>query len=121
MLNIVVAPAATEDMASILSWSEEHFGVTARRRYGALLEQAIVDVAENPDRVGCRRRPEIAAAARTYHLFHSRNHVAARIGRVKEPRHFLLFRRQEDGTIELGRVLHDSMDLARHLPEAYLP
>jgi hypothetical protein len=35
---------------------------------------------------------------------------------VKTPRHFLLYRRREDGVIEVGRVLHDSRDLERQLP-----
>jgi toxin ParE1/3/4 len=77
-------------------------------------------VVEDPDRIGSHKRPEIAAAARTYHLWHSRNRVAKRVGRVKSPRHFLLYRMRPDGQIEIGRVLHDSMDLERHLPDEYL-
>jgi plasmid stabilization system protein ParE len=38
---------------------------------------------------------------------------------VKEPRHFLLYRRREDGVIEVARILHDGRDLQRHLPEEY--
>jgi toxin ParE1/3/4 len=38
---------------------------------------------------------------------------------VTEPRHFLLYRRREDGVIEVARILHDGRDLARHLPEGY--
>jgi toxin ParE1/3/4 len=121
MLNFVIAPAAAADMAAILSWSEDHFGAAARRRYEALLEQAIVDVAGDPERAGSQHRPEIAEAARTYHLLQSRDRVPVEIGRVKEPRHSLLFRVRSDGAIEIGRVLHDSMDLARHLPGAYRP
>jgi plasmid stabilization system protein ParE len=41
------------------------------------------------------------------------------IGRVKLPRHFLLDRVRTDGTIEILRVLHDSMDRARHLPDEW--
>ena len=38
--------------------------------------------------------------------------------RVKEPRHFLLYRRRGK-VIEVMRILHDARDLERHLPEEY--
>jgi toxin ParE1/3/4 len=38
---------------------------------------------------------------------------------VKHPRHFLLYRIRADGQVEIGRVLHDSMDLEPHLREEY--
>lgn len=34
---------------------------------------------------------------------------------MKRPRHFLLVRMAADGYLEIGRVLHDSMDLERNL------
>ena len=41
--------------------------------------------------------------ARTYHVEFSRSRVSG--SRVKEPRHFLLYRRREDGVIEeIGRA-----------------
>jgi toxin ParE1/3/4 len=119
MSRFVIAPAAESDIASILDWSHEHFGPEARGRYEVLIVQAIVDVADNPDRAGVNSRPEIAAAARTYHLINSRDRVPAGLGRVQQPRHFLLFRMRGDGVVEVGRVLHDSMDLERHMPDEY--
>ncbi len=38
---------------------------------------------------------------------------------VKEPRHFILYRKREVGVIEVGRILHDGRDLERHIPENY--
>ncbi len=119
MPRYVVSPAAERDIESILAWTHERFGASGRLRYEALLVRAILDVADDPERIGSRSRPEIAAAARTYHLYHSRNRVESSAGRVRRPRHFLLFRTCDDGHIEIGRVLHDSMDLSRHLPEGY--
>ena len=49
--------------------------------YEALLTRAILDIAAEPERAGSHARPEIADAARTYHLRHSRDHVSAAIGR----------------------------------------
>jgi toxin ParE1/3/4 len=85
------------------------------------LTQAIRDVAAHPQIAGSARRPEIAASARTYHHIHSRERVAGNVGRVRRPRHFLLYRVRPIDTVEIGRLLHDSMDLSRHVPDEYRP
>ena len=110
MPRYLLSPAAEQDIASILAWTHENFGQPARLRYEALLVRAILDVAETPDRAGSHNRPEIGVGIRSYHLLHSRRRVSAAAGRVKLPRHFLLFRVRADRTIEIGRVIHDSMD-----------
>ncbi|HZW31460.1 MAG TPA: type II toxin-antitoxin system RelE/ParE family toxin [Isosphaeraceae bacterium] len=114
-----LSPRAERDIEAILEWSHEHFGERGRLRYEALVMRAIFDVAADPDRAGSHARPEITAAARTYHLRHSRDHVSAAIGKVRHPRHFLVYRLLDDGRVEIGRVLHDVVDLKRHLPDEY--
>ncbi len=108
------------DIAAILSTTHGQFGEQVRVRYEELLVQAILDVAGDPGRPGTLERPELAKGARMYHLRHSRDHVSRSVGRIRKPRHFLLYRLAGDGCVEIGRVLHDSMDLARHLPPEYL-
>jgi toxin ParE1/3/4 len=115
----ILAPAAKNDMEQILAWTQEQFGERARLRYEALLVRAIWDVVEDPKQPGSHTRTEIAAGARTYHLRHSRDRVTGPPGRVSRPRHFLLYRTMPDGRVEIGRVLHDTMDLDRHLPDDY--
>ena len=119
MPSFFIAPAAAHDMETVLAWTHEEWGEQARIRYEALLARAILDVVTNADLPGSHRRPEIAASARTYHLAHSRKNVPIETGRVKRPRHFLLYRTRHDGTLEIGRVLHESMDLSKHLPDEY--
>jgi toxin ParE1/3/4 len=116
MPRYVLSSAAERDIESILAWTHDHFGPQARLRYEALLVRAIIDVAEKPDRAGSHNRPEFGANVRTYHLAHSRDRVVATTGRVKHPRHCLLYRVRSDGRVEIGRVFHDSMDLDRYLP-----
>ena len=116
--KVILAPAAEADLAGILAWSAEAFGDAARRRYAALIVQAIEDLTVDPARVGVETRPEIAAGVQTYHLAHSQNRVAPAAGRVITPRHFVIYRLRSDSAVEIVRVLHDSMDLARHLPPA---
>jgi len=112
-----LSPQAQQDIEANLEWTHEEFGEKARRRYEALLTRAIMDVVEAPERTGSHARPEIATAARTYHLRYSRDRVRKSIGRVHRPRHFLLYRTRDDDQVEIGRVLHDGVDLKRHLPE----
>lgn len=119
MPQCIVSPAAEQDIEAILFWTEEQFGQEARLRYEAILIQAIADLAEDATRPGSHNRPELAASARTYHVRHSRNNVTLPVGRVKNPRHFLLYRVRDDGRLEISRILHDSMDLEKHLPNEY--
>lgn len=111
-----LSPKAQKDIEAILTWTHEQFGGEIRLRYEELLVQAILDLADDPERPGTMERPELANGAFTYHLRHSRDRVNRSVGRVRKPRHFLLYRVAPDGCLEVGRVLHDSMDLARHLP-----
>ena len=119
MARFTLSVAAERDIVSILTWTHEHFGEQARLRYEALLVQAMIDVAENSHRPGSAARDEIAGLARTYHIWHSRNRVDKASGRVHTPRHFLIYRVNDRKQIEIGRVLHESVDLPNHLPTEY--
>ncbi|MCA9195418.1 MAG: type II toxin-antitoxin system RelE/ParE family toxin [Planctomycetales bacterium] len=119
MAKFVLSPSAEADIEGILAWTHEHFGEAARLRYEELLAQAILDIAANPERPGCMSRPELSQVAHTYHLYFSRNNVSPAASHVKCPRHFLLFRMADKGTVEIGRVLRDSMDLVKHLPPEF--
>jgi hypothetical protein len=45
--------------------------------------------------------------------------AGGRGNRIRNPRHFLLYRGTESAVVEIGRVLHDSMELKQHVPEEY--
>jgi toxin ParE1/3/4 len=54
--------------------------------------------------------------ARTYHIRFSRDRAKTALGVVRNPRHFIIYRRREDrNAIDIGRILHDGRDLQRHL------
>ena len=118
-MDVVIAPKARSDVASILAWTAENFGPQTLKRYGKLIATAIEQVAEDPELVGSSKRPEIAHRCRTYHLYFSRKAAGRAGNRIRHPRHFLLYRVTESNVVEIGRVLHDSMDLQAHLPEEY--
>ena len=103
----------------MLAWTSDRFGDIARRRYEALLITALRDLAADPGRNGTIPRPELGESVRSYHLRHSRDRARTAEGMVREPRHLLLYRVVRPDIIGIGRVLHDSMEPERHLPEDY--
>ena len=99
---------AEADVAEILEWSAGQFGEAQARHYAETLTSAIEALSEGPGVPGAKARDEIGAGLLTLHV--------ARKGR--RGRHFLLFRvGREAGrrVIDVLRVLHDAMDLARHV------
>lgn len=115
--SIRIAPGATRDIEHILAWTQEHFGESGRRHYEILIAQAIRDIRDDPHRPGCVDRSEWFPGAVSYHLAFSRRRVNDPAQRVVRPRHFIVFRWADDGILEVGRVLHESMDPPRHLPD----
>ena len=106
-------PGFRRDIQETALWSENQFGAAAADRYGLVIRQALRDILEDPTRPGAKARPDLAPHAYVYHLMFSRDHVAGE--RVKAPRHFVLYR-YVDEKVEFARLLHDSRDLARHVP-----
>ena len=107
--TVRLAAAAEADYLQILRWTVENFGSAQARFYAETLASALKMLAVGPDILGVKERPEIGSNIRTLHV--------ARNGR--KGRHFIMFRVESvDGKnqIDVLRLLHDSMDLERHLP-----
>jgi toxin ParE1/3/4 len=109
--------SAEADIVDILAWSEMQFGGAARIRYERLIITALIDVATDPARPGSLARPELGPDVRSWHLRGSRDRARGLNGLVQRPRHFLIYRPVKAGLIAIGRVLHDAMELERHLQE----
>ena len=109
--TVRLSAAAEADFRQILRWTMENFGSVQARNYADTLSSALKALSAGPAIIGVKERPEIGNDIRTLHV--------ARNGR--KGRHFVMFR---IGSIEGGdvidvlRLLHDSMDLERHLPLA---
>lgn len=114
MARYRLSAAAQTDIIGILAWTHEHFGEAARERYEALLVAALRDVSFQPERPGSLERPELGEGVRSWHLQLSRERARTGTGVVRRPRHFLIYRAESD-MIVVARVLHDAMELARHL------
>ena len=116
MLRYRLSQAAQDDIFDILVWTHAQFGEAARQRYESLIVAALRDIATEPERPGSLLRPELGVTVRSWHLRLSRSRIESAPGLVRRPRHFLVYR-FESGRIVVARVLHDAMELSRHLAD----
>jgi toxin ParE1/3/4 len=103
--------AADADIEQAIRWSARQFGVRQARAYAQTLTMALEALMRGPGAIGVKDRADIGKALMSLHV--------ARAGR--KGRHVVIFRiRRRAGheVVEVLRVLHDSMDLPRHLPPA---
>jgi toxin ParE1/3/4 len=102
--RILFTDAATEQADEIAAYTEERFGEAARDRYDLLLAQAVIDLAEDPERRGA----QVVEGRIHYHIRHSRNRVP-KADRVAEPRHLVIVRVVGDALWVLAYA-YDGMD-----------
>jgi toxin ParE1/3/4 len=100
---------AARDIENVLAHPLKQFCEQKYQEYKTLIHQALADLAAGPNRPPAKRRPELHHDARTFHI--------ARPG--KRARHFFLYRVVGNEFIDIGRLLHDAMDLQRHLPKGF--
>ncbi|RUI00809.1 type II toxin-antitoxin system RelE/ParE family toxin [Pseudomonas aeruginosa] len=113
MAKYRISHDAQADIVDILRFTHNRFGDAARRRYQALIGAALEAVATDPQQVGSISREELGAGLRSIHLIYCRS--MPKIGKVIRPRHLVFYRVATDQVLEVVRVLHDSMELERHL------
>ncbi len=104
--SIRVAQGAQQDLVAIRTWTQQRFGSRQALAYArtlALALHALCD--EGPDLPGANPRDDLGSGIRVLHV--------ARHGR--HGRHFVVFRAGDKHCIDVLRILHDSMDLARHM------
>ena len=109
MARLRLSALAQADIAHVLSWSEQRHGDRARERYEQLLSSALRKLAADPLGLGAVARPELGEGVRSYHLRNAR-----KASGVARPGHLILYRVLGTSTVEVGRVLHDAMELERH-------
>lgn len=106
MWTVRLTVTAQRDYDEILTWTLENFGTSQVNVYNETLLLALEDLTAGPDLLGVKHHGEIGADIFTLHV--------ARKGR--KGRHFLMLRvRQNQKILEVLRILHDRMDLVRHI------
>jgi len=103
-----LAAQAELDFFEIITWTLENFGERQAETYAETLTLAIEALHDGPEQLRAKAQDDIGPGIRTLHV--------ARRGR--SGRHFVVFSEAKDKYIDVLRLLHDSMDLARHIPPA---
>jgi len=107
--RVRLTATAEADFQDILGWTAEKFGEAQASAYAKTLSDAIEALTDGPMVPGAKASDEIGRGLLTLHV--------ARDGH--KGRHFVLFQigcDDEKAVIEVLRLLHDAMDLARHTP-----
>jgi toxin ParE1/3/4 len=114
-LRFRLTQLAEADIRSILRQTNQQFGPQQVRRYEALLQAAIDRVAADPFGLHTRPRRDVGLPVRSFH-------VAAASGRRGAAAHQLFFVVKSMPSAEqevlIVRVLHERMDVDRHLLDA---
>ena len=99
-----VSSYVERDVESILRYTVRKWGFDQADSYYGLLASARDRIAANPFLPGSKAREDLAAGCRT---FRCSKHV--------------YFYRLREGTVEIARILHESMDFQLHVSEEYFP
>jgi len=107
--SVRLTAAAQADIVEVLRWTTAQFGKAQAHRYADTISAALTDLCAGPTLAGAVNRDDILEGIFTLHV--------AR--KSRKGRHLILFRVRHtpDGNVvEVLRLLHDAMDLERHLP-----
>lgn len=108
--SVRLSASAEADFEQIVQWTLEQFGDRQALVYAETVRLALQALSGGPNVIGVKARDEILKGLFSLHV--------AREGR--KGRHVVMFRIASRGAgevIEVLRLLHDSMDLARHVGE----
>ncbi len=115
-LQLKFSKAARENIADIWSYTIRTFGIRQADAYHILLEQALADIAEEPSQIGSKARTELGKDFRSYRVALSSKRSGTRI---KNARHVVIYVLIDADTCGISRILHESMELLRHIPEEH--
>jgi toxin ParE1/3/4 len=99
--NVVVSAAAQSDIDQAIAWTADRFGAAQAARYEALIVAGLSTLNDGP--MAPRSRPV------------SGRSTMRRLPLRGRAPHYIVYRAQE-GRIVVLRLLHDAMDMQRHLP-----
>jgi toxin ParE1/3/4 len=101
---------AVRDISEVLAFTLHQFGDKQRAVYQQIIRDALEELATDPENPRSKRRPEIHPDTWTMHVGR----------RGKRARHLLLYRIKNDRFVDIARLLHDSMEIERHLPPDFV-
>lgn len=105
---VIVSHAAREDIREVRRWSLRVFGERQAKLYTAALKATIKTLTAGTKTIGLRSRPDLPSDVLSLRAPPARS----------RGRHLLIVRLSETGArsrVEILRILHDKMDLPRHV------
>jgi len=103
--SIRITLSAQQDILAIRRWTRQHFGSHQARTYARTLTLALQALHDGTHIPGAKRREDLGPVIHVLHV--------ARQGR--RGAHFIVFRQSGKHRIDVLRILHESMDLARQV------
>jgi toxin ParE1/3/4 len=103
--QIRIGNVAEKDFLTILKYTRNNFGVPQALIYKELLLKTLSLLAYGPNVIGSKSREEILPNLRSLHV--SRN--------GQRGRHIIFYIATQNNIIEIIRILHDAMDLAKNI------
>ena len=98
----ILADDAKADFRKIVRWSHERFGEQAALRYLKLLQVAIIEIGRNPENPLSKPYFKAKRPVRLYHLRHSRKEALIDDRAVQNPRHFIVYTKDNEGVVKIG-------------------
>jgi toxin ParE1/3/4 len=106
--KVRLASQAGLDFSEIITWTVKNSGGPQAETYAEPLTLAIEALHDWPEQLGAKARDDIEPGIRTLHV----------VRQGRSGRYFLVLSAAKDHYIDVLRLLHDWMDLARHIPAA---
>lgn len=95
-----LSPLAAADIDRIFDYTYDEWGLEQARRYSLLLQKALNELVEDPERPRSKHREDLTEGCLSYPV-----------------EHHVIFYRINDGLIGVGRVLHEAMRFETHVSE----
>lgn len=104
--RVRLSEQAEQDVIDVSRWTSRHFGPQQADKYVETILMAIDDLRHDPRPMDAKDREEMGRGVQTLHV--------TRQG--LKGRHFIVYRVADVFTLDVLRLLHDSIDLAKNLP-----
>ncbi|MEM8665870.1 MAG: hypothetical protein AAGG48_00030 [Planctomycetota bacterium] len=99
--KLFLSNQASLEIDGIWSFGLEHFGRQIADDYDDLIQQALRDLLEDPQRLGCRRVSGFSEELYTFHLRFSNDRAG---GKIKNPSHAVFFYLFDEQTIAVASI-----------------
>lgn len=111
--TVTTTKQADEDYLAVMKYSAIKYGPRTALRYISLIDKAVADLADQPVRPGIAKCFDIRDGFYSYHLKHSKRKIVPKRERIQKPRHLIVFRLPSANQLQVVRILHDRMKLAK--------